>query len=245
MFYTKSPAVTQIEYEEGYWESELESARDRAWGIALARTSEVFILARKEISNFVDIGSGPGYFLDAIENYLPDSSIDFQAIELYPPNEEFRTKHTGYKVGWLDSFGDGSLDAGICIEVLEHLTSSEVKQLFDELYEKASMNSLFIFNTGLTDYVRKEDHNYLDPDFRGHISIWSVNAIRRLTRGSGWKIREMPNRSWAFLAEKTNQSDDDLMSRIWSPVPQNISTLEGKLKSKVLYLLGRDSLRAI
>lgn len=245
-FYTGVNTLTPVEnhYADDYWQSEIDAAKERAWGIGLARASEVFLLSRRIISSFLDIGAGPGYFLDSIEYYLPKSKVAFYGVEKYPPAQEFRTQNIGYKIGWLDQFEDGSIDAGVCIEVLEHLTAGEVKSLFEDLYLKASDRALFLFNTGLTEYVKNDDHDYLDPEIRGHISIWSVKAIQRLIGNAGWRIREIPNRSWCFVAEKTNDSDDDLVSRIWNPHPSNILSIEGSLRSKVLFLLGRDGLRA-
>jgi len=232
------------EYGAEYWQMELNSAYERSWGISIQRASEVFLLCRKKISTFVDIGTGAGYFLDAIDYYIPNSTVQFTGIELYPPALEFRSKHPGYAIGWLEKYENESIDAGICVEVLEHLTADQVASLFHDLYLKASNDAFFIFNTGLTNYVRNEDPDYLDPYTRGHISIWSTKAIRELLGDSGWKIHEFPHRSWAFIAEKSVNNQIDLDSRIWDINPQNLETLTGELKSNLLYLLARDGLRA-
>jgi hypothetical protein len=232
-------------YDDSYWSSELESARERAYGICMARTAEVFVLSTRPIQNFLDIGTGPGYFLDAISKYLPDSEVNFFGVELYPPDILHRSIHPGYKVGWLDQFLDNSIDGGICVEVLEHLTAVQVKELFAMLYIKATDRATFIFNTGLTDYVRKEDNAYLDPRIRGHISIWSIKAIRRLIGDLGWTVSAILNRNWAFLVEKGPKFEKDISRRIWQTLPENMELLGGKSNSKLLYLLGRDSLRAL
>jgi hypothetical protein len=234
-----------INYEDLYSAEELLAAKNRAFGVSIARAAEVFVLARKPIKNFLDIGTGPGFFLDAILKYLPDSDASFLGVEMFPPESQFRTNHLGFRTGWLDQFDDESIDGGICIEVLEHLSASEVKDLFSLLFIKATNGATFMFNTGLTEYVKNEDMAYLDPTLRGHISIWSVNALRKLVRDEGWTFSSIPNRSWAFLAEKCPESQVDLSTRVWSPVPENIKALSGSSNSQLLYLLGRDSLRAI
>lgn len=242
---TTSSLGNSIDYKDLYWAEELEASKNRAFGVSIARAAEVFILARKPIKNFLDIGTGPGFFLDAILKYLPDSDATFLGVEMFPPEIQFQTTHPGFRTGWLDQFDDESIDGGICIEVLEHLSSSEVKDLFSLLFIKATNGATFMFNTGLTEYVKNEDMAYLDPTVRGHISIWSVNALRKLVGHEGWTFSPIPNRSWAFLAEKCPESQVDLSTRVWSPVPENVKALCGSSNSQLLYLLGRDSLRAI
>jgi hypothetical protein len=171
--------------------------------------------------------------------------VTFLGVEMFPPEIEFQTNHPGYRIGWLDQFDDESIDGGICIEVLEHLRPSEVKDLFSLLFIKASTGATFIFNTGLTEYVKNEDLAYLDPSVRGHISIWSISALRKLLGDVGWTFSAIPNRSWAFLAEKCPVANMDLSSRVWNPLPENVKALCGSSNSQLLYLLGRDSLRAI
>lgn len=232
-------------YGESYWAEELAAAKERSFVVSLARAAEVFVLCTRVIDTFLDIGTGPGYFLDAVTKYLPDSTVNFLGVEMYPPDEKFRSTHSGYRVGWLKQFEDSSIDAGICIEVLEHLTPHQVRDLFQLLYLKASSSAAFIFNTGLTDYVKNEDMGYLDKAIRGHISIWSVKAIRELVGDLGWQVSPIPKRSWAFLAEKESNSEADFSSRIWVSLPENVNSLCGQSDSKLLYLLGRDSLRAV
>ncbi len=234
-----------INYEDLYWAEELLAAKNRAFGVSIARAAEVFILARKPIKNFLDIGTGPGFFLDAILKYLPDSDATFLGVEMFPPENQFQTTHPGYRTGWLDQFDDESLDGGICIEVLEHLSSSEVKDLFSLLFIKATNGATFMFNTGLTEYVKNEDMAYLDPTVRGHISLCPVNALRNLVSDVGWTFSPIPNRSWAFLAEKCPEAQVELSTRVWNPVPENVKAICGSSNSQLLYLLGRDSLRAI
>jgi hypothetical protein len=238
-------SVSNSSYDDSYWTGEMEAARERAFGICMARAAEVFVLSTRPVKNFLDIGTGPGYFLDAISKHLPDSEVNFFGVELYPPDRMYRSIHPGYKIGWLDLFTDNSIDGGICVEVLEHLTAAQVKELFEMLFIKATDKATFIFNTGLTDYVRKEDNAYLDPSIRGHISIWSIKAIRRLIGDLGWTVSAIPNRNWAFLVEKGAKFEKDISRRIWKTLPENMELLGGKSNSKLLYLLGRDSLRAI
>src|SRR6266550_4539574 len=74
-----------ITYDEFYWKEELYAAKERSWGTSLARIAELFLYARLPIRKFIDIGSGPGYLLDAIQYYFPSSQEIFYATELFPP----------------------------------------------------------------------------------------------------------------------------------------------------------------
>jgi hypothetical protein len=100
-------------------------------------------------------------------------------------------------------------------------------------------------NTGLTEYVKNEVMAYLDPAVRGHISIWSVNALRKLVGDVGRTFSPIPNRSWAFFAEKGPYAQVDFSTRVWNPVPENVKALCGSSNSQLLFLLGRDTLRAL
>src|SRR4030095_9011064 len=66
-----------VSYNGDYWKEELYAARERSWGPALARVAEVFLYARLRIEKFIDIGSGPGYLLDALQYQLASASHIF------------------------------------------------------------------------------------------------------------------------------------------------------------------------
>ena len=234
----------RFRYNDEYWKVELVSARERAWGISIARAAEVVLLAQRNVAKFLDIGTGAGDFLNAIQHFLPGKDITFIGVEKFPPPKEFCSKNPGFRHGWIDIFKEQEFDAGICIEVLEHLSVKQVDDLFKELYKKSKDNAIYLFNTGLTDYVRDEDLAYLDPISRGHISIWSVKAITLLVAKYGWQIYEIPNRKWAFIAEKSKVRDTNIISRIWSPLQSNQNSLKGVNNSNLLEILARDGLNA-
>src|SRR5688572_17647569 len=172
-----------VDYGASYWKDELVAARQRSWGPALARVAEVFLYGRTPIRKFIDIGSGPGYLLDAIQYQLPSSSDIFFANELFPPEAQYCTTNKNYLRGRLVDF-DFSFDAGCCIEVIEHLTPGMLRALFADLAARSHANSIYIFNTGLTSYIKKEDIGYLDPVVRGHIMGWSIKALQTLAHPS-------------------------------------------------------------
>ena len=234
-----------VNYDESYWKEELSAARERSWGPSLARVAEIFLYARIPIQKFIDIGSGPGYLLDAIAYQLPSSSDIFYANELFPPATEYCTSNKNYLPGSLSDF-DISFDAGCCIEVIEHLTPAMVKKLFADLATRSKENSIYIFNTGLSEYVRNECIDYLDPHVKGHIISWSVKGLRSMVSSLGFQILNIPGKTWAFIAEyKPNHNfNSSIQERIWKAVPENVNILRDKKTGDLMYILGLDTARA-
>lgn len=234
------------EYDENYWQAELESARDRSYGPSLARLGEALLYCSVPVQKFIDIGTGPGFLLDAVARYLPASSDRFYGVEKFPPEPEFRSSHANYVCADLGDMGM-TFECGVCIEVIEHLTPAMAAALAGSLRKAASPGALFLFNTGLTDYVRHEDPGYLDPFKRGHITCWSVTAARRVFEVHGFRVLPLPGKSWAFVVEYP--SDDPgqqvpLQDRIWSAPQANVDLLTDGSMGTVMHILARESARA-
>jgi Zn-finger nucleic acid-binding protein len=230
------------DYDDNYWQSELAAAKNRSTGSSIARVAELYLYARKPINRFVDIGSGPGYLLDSLSEYLPSSSASFYGCELFPPDT--RSNHPNYFVGALEDM-PGKFDAGVCIEVLEHLTPKMVRKLAASLAQKSEPNSIFLFNTGLPAYVKNEDPGYLDPTFRGHIVSYGIVAIEDIFSPLGFRVTKLDGKNWAFLVEYApTESFASTEIRIWSACPENIRTLSDPNRGNLLYILGLESARA-
>ncbi|RNI29230.1 class I SAM-dependent methyltransferase [Rufibacter latericius] len=234
-----------INYNSNYWQEELKAAKERSWGTALARTAEVFLYSKLPITKFIDIGSGPGYFLDAISYQLPSSKEIFYAAELFPPADEYCTKSPNYHKGDILDL-NFQFDAGCCIEVIEHLTPKMVESLFQSLAMKSKPNSIYIFNTGLVEYIKNEDPGYLDPIVRGHVMGWSLKAIQFLAEPIGFNIIPIPGKTWAFIAEfqPNHNAELPITDRIWSALPENKEILSDKATGNLMYVLGLDTTRA-
>jgi len=234
-----------IEYTSNYWNAELFAARERSWGTSLARIAEVFLYAQLPINFFLDIGTGPGYILDAIHHQLPSASGVFYASELFPPADEACTKSLNYHKGSFLDF-DFDFDAGSCIEVIEHITPLMLKTMMEELATKSKRNSIYIFNTGLVDFIKNEDIGYLDPVLRGHVMGWSIKALQILLSPLGFEILPIPGKSWAFIAEyKPNHGFiHPFVDRIWQAFPENKNILNDKTTGNLMYVLGLETARA-
>jgi hypothetical protein len=229
-----------VTYTEGYWNSEISAAKERAFGPALARVAETFLYARRPIRTFLDIGSGPGYLLDACATYLPNSRGIFHGVEKFPPASvtDSPNFHTC-------SIADLPIrvDAGCCIEVIEHLTPTMLRGLLAELAAVSEPDAAFIFNSGQPSFVKHEDPGYLDPTKRGHIVSYSVPGFAALASSFGFTAQAIPGKTWAFLLEKTDAAVP-VGPRIWSPFPENSAVLRDRDMGSVMFILGLESARA-
>lgn len=203
-----------VRYGDDYWGREMPAARERSHGIAVARAAEAILLSRRVVTRFLDIGTGAGFALDALAQALPATPIRLEGVELFPPPPAWRTRHPGYRIGRVADIPAGSVDAGMCIEVIEHLTPRMTRGLLAEVAAAAAPGACFVFNTGLAAFAREEDPGYIDPTGRGHIAIWTVAAIDHLARPLGLVARPIPGRSWCFLLDKPAAAEppDDPMA---------------------------------
>jgi hypothetical protein len=229
-----------VDYGGQYWENEAAAALDRARGSSLARAAEAILYCRRPIERFIDISAGDGKLLDELTERLPSSAHLFHATEPFPPT--VRTQNPNYFAEPLEAL-EGSFDAGVCIEVIEHLTPAMLSTMVAGLAARSAPDSLFLFNTGLADYTRKEDPNYLDPFGRGHIVSYSWPALRKIFEPHGFTLHRLGDREWAFAAEyKASPYEGVIEDRIWTA--PNASILKDPSTGSVLFLLGLESARA-
>jgi len=232
-------------YTDGYWREELKAARERSFGASLNRVAETFLYSRIPIDRYIDVGSGPGYLLDALSLVMPSSRSIFHAVELFPPDEQSRTTHPNYVVGTLESLPT-EFQAGSCIEVIEHLTPSTLRELVRQLASRSAPGALYYFNSSQPEQVKQHDQGYLDPYGRGHIVSYSLKGLAPIFADYGFTIHPLHGRTWAFLAEFDRVREctaDELLTRIWTAVPQNVTRLKDQEFGPLMYTLGVESAR--
>lgn len=228
-------------YDPDYWAMEARDARDRSFGSSLARVAESFLYARRPIDRYVDIGSGPGFLLDALSIYLPAASQLFFGVEKFPPAEH--STHPGYIVGDLADEA-GVFDAGVCVEVVEHLTPTMFRQVATAMAKCSAPGSLYYFNTGMPEYVKNEDQGYMDPLRRGHIVSWGWEALRMIFEPLGFTVFPVQRKTFAFVVEFQSSDQTAMADRIWTPHPQNRAALTDPQMGSVMFALGLESARA-
>ena len=214
-------------YRVSYWEEELPAARERSFGPGVVRMAETLRMARLPVRRALDIGSGPGFLLDALAELVPSLAKRVHGVEPFPPPPHQRTLSPNYHVG---SIGDlvGPFDAGVCIEVIEHLTPMMLADLLRQLAAKSSPGALYFFNSAQPSFVEAVDPGYLDPYGRGHVVAWSVAGARAIFEPAGFNVIASPGRDWAFLAEfgpPRAVDADMLMDWLWRPVRENLALI--------------------
>lgn len=228
-------------YDPSYWASELAAARERSWGGSFARLAEALLYCRRPVEKFVDIGAGPGFLLDAVGTYLPMASHRFYGVESFPPSEH--TSHPNYIVGDLADCGH-MFDAGVCIEVVEHLSPAMLDNLAHALASRSNHGALYLINTSLADLVRAEDPGYIDPLNRGHIVAWSLPALAEAFGKHGFRTFQLKGRRWALCVEYLSDCDVLPGERIWSAPAENVAILHDIRMGSIPYILGIESARA-
>lgn len=232
-----------VQYSEPYWKAELDASRARSYGSSLARVAETFLYARRPIDVFLDIGAGAGFLLEACATYLPASKQKFYGIEKYPPRAH-STQNSNFVVGEIPDL-QLRVDAGCCIEVIEHLTPVMLSKLLHDLSAVANQDALFIINSGQPAFVKHEDPRYLDPCGRGHLVSYSVKSIAHLAEPHGFRVHALPGKTWALLLEKSaSRGAEHLVDRIWTPVPKNAEALNDPTMGSLMYVLGVETARA-
>lgn len=244
-FLTAVDRGTTTNYGDAYWKKELESARERSYGSSIARVAETLRMSRIAVRRFLDIGSGPGYLLDALAALLPNATGMFHGIELLPPPVAERSTHRNYRIGTVGDL-DGQFDGGICIEVIEHLTPGILDVLIRQLAARSTPGALYFFNSAQPSFVEQTDPGYLDPLVRGHIVSWSIKGVRAIFAPAGFNVIPLPGRDWAFLAEfgpPRAMSADSLMSWLWAPLEENLALSRNDAFGPLFETIGVESAR--
>lgn len=222
-------------------EMEIAAARERAYGASLARVAEVILYARTPIRRFLDAGTGRGYLLDALSMHLPAHRETFFGVELYPP--EPHSAHPNYRAGTASAIPE-MFEAGSCIEVVQTLTPMQLRALLAEIASRSRPGALYIVNAGQPRYVLDEDPGYLDPDRRGHIVSYSLQAMAQLASPLGFRVLPLRGKSWALLLEYAHDDRTAPEDRVWSALPENVALLRDPERGSVLQVLGMDTARA-
>jgi hypothetical protein len=239
-------AASTTAYADDYWQTELAAARERCFGPPVLRVAETIAYCRIPIRAFLDIGAGTGWLLDALETLLPEVIDRFHAVERFPPPMPHRTTNPNYVIGTVKDLRP-FFDAGVCIEVIEHLPPGVFRTLATELAAVSRPGALYLFNSGQPDFVEREDPMYLDPHGRGHIASYSLAGAASILEPAGFNVIPLPGRAWAFLAEfgpRQAVGVDALIARLWHPVQENVAMLRVARFGEMMRCAGIESARA-
>lgn len=226
-------------YDEDYWKRELDSARKRASGESLSLAGEAILYARRPVHRFLGVGAGASFLLDELMRLYPDEKTLFYGVELFPPS--WHSNHENFKISKMDSLG-GKFDAGVCIDVLAHLTPMMIAHLVRDISKVSEIYSLWLFNTGIPDYViREKNPDYLAPCSRRHIVSYSLKGLSPIFEKYDFKIQECPGKSFAFIAEFRPSAEWRFEKRFTQPIEFNKKLLT---KSGLLFQASFESARS-
>lgn len=211
------------EYADEYWQQEKAAALERAEGVALCRAGEAILYCRRPVRRFLDIGAGPGFLLRKLQELIDPAAEIFHGVEKFPP--PYASRGPNFHEGGIETLRD-SFDAGVCIEVVEHLTPRMLEAMVAGIAAVSSPGSFWLFNTGMPDYVRDEDPHYLDPLRRGHVVSYSLKALTAMFARHGLRVGALPGKSFAFFAEYEAPEDPTFEIRIYQPLPENTALLQ-------------------
>jgi SAM-dependent methyltransferase len=211
------------DYTEEYWEQERVGAIERSQGMSLCRAGEAILYCRRPVARFLDVGAGPGFLLRELHALIdPDAAI-FHGVEKYPP--PYAAMGSNFHVGDIHAM-EGVFDAGVCIEVIEHLTPAMLDALVHGMARVSAPGSLWLFNTGMPEYVRNEDPAYLDPVHRGHIISYSLAGVTPCFERHGFTVSALPGRSFGFFVEYQPRESPGYEARYLGPLQENLALLQ-------------------
>ena len=211
------------DYTEEYWEQERVGAIERAGGVSLCRAGEAILYCRRPVGWFLDLGAGPGFLLQELHRLIDPPAAIFHGVEKYPP--PYAASCPNLHIGGIEVL-QGRFDAGVCIEVIEHLTPRMLDRMLADLAGVSEPGSLWLFNTGMPDYVRNEDPRYLDPAHRGHIISYSLAGVTPYFEAHGFRVSALPGRSFGFFVEYQPSESPSFDVRLYQPVPENLSLVQ-------------------
>jgi SAM-dependent methyltransferase len=223
----------------------MRSARERCFGSTPIRVAETLLYCRRPVRRFLDVGAGSGHLLDALAELLPGATDVFHAVDAFPPPPPYRTTHPNFVEGTAADL-TGPFDAGVCIEVIEHLAPDVLRRILAGLATVSAPDALYYFNSGQAVFVEQEDPAYLDPLGRGHVVAYSLAGARAIFEPAGFNVIALPGRNWAFLAEfgpVRAVSRDDIYARLWQALPENRALLADGRFGNLLYTAGLESAR--
>lgn len=241
----QSRHVGSIAYNDDYWANEIHAARERSYAGSLTRVAEVLCLARRPIERFVDISTGGGDLLTALDLVLPEIRDRFHGVEPFPPPPEFRTQHPNYHIGFIDDFKK-KFDAGTCIEVIEHLFPDVLREFVTRLAKRSNDGALYYFNSSQPSLVERDNYTYLDPYFRGHVASYSIAGLKSIFGEAGFVVHPFPSRDWGFMAEFAPNGLPDSetpFDRLWKPNGENLALLRSCKLGEFFYHSGREAIR--
>lgn len=110
---------------------------------------------------------------------------------------------------------------------------------------RSERGAIYIFDTGLPEYVKGEDPGYMDPKRRGHIVSYGRKGMAHIAASLGFACLPIVGKPWAFCLEYLpEEGQPPLQPRIGSRRPENRALLHDREMGSALYVLALETARA-
>jgi len=120
------------------------------------------------------------------------------------------------------------------------------KSFLSSIQKISNKGAVYLINSGMPEYVMKEDPAYLDPVRRGHIISYSLQALKLLAGEFGFNVYSIQGKTWACVIEYDADFDpnEKICDRIWKISEHNKNILNDPVTGEILRILGMESVRA-
>ncbi len=157
----------------------LDAARERCFGPAIVRVAETITYCRLPIHAFHRYRRRHRLAARCAGNAATRGDRSLPRGRAVSAPQPHRTANANYIAGALADT-NRVFDAGVCIEVNEHLTPPTLRNLAAQLAAVSRPGSLYLFNSGQPDFVEREDPGYLDPHGRAHRVLFAGRCRQHL-----------------------------------------------------------------
>lgn len=198
--YLKDYAEIQNTNSSNFWNKHFESKQsfDTQDGMTKDKIKKITSLLPNRALRILDVGFGQGYFEEVVEKKRKDiniTGIDISSAAVERANRTFKGKYIQGDLKKVKKvFKKGSFDIIVAIEVIEHISPSNIFKFFFDANYLLKPNGSLIISTPLNEHLRDTVENK-----SGHVRDYSINVIKEELRESGFTV----NTIHAFYAFKT------------------------------------------
>jgi ubiquinone/menaquinone biosynthesis C-methylase UbiE len=143
----------------------------------------------RNITTFIDIGCGIGNQLKSFQGKFSNIvGIDvsvwaLKKAKMSLPSQDFIAADARFL-----PLRNDSVDAGMCISVIEHLDAKDGKRLLEEVYKACKSKAPIVIITPKLDSLIYKSNTCRDPS---HIHIYTAGELHNVLTSIGFAIKEL------------------------------------------------------
>jgi SAM-dependent methyltransferase len=181
LFHRSQSRPTQS-YSSDYWEMERAEAERREREESFLRAVELIYLSAIPVRRILDFGCGMGETVALLRKHLGIEAVGVDPFAQFVPSSFL---HKGSLKELRTAYPQGYFDAIYSIEVFEHL--EDPRGTLADLVYLLNPGGKILINTGTREFLAECDPagDYIDPNRRGHISIFALKSFATLAAEFG------------------------------------------------------------